>query len=129
MKADEIRERFFRAQSRRYESVDVPLIGALRIRSLTIGEMQELRDSFTDDTGKINDRGRNAPRLLAAACVVDDNGDRVFSDDDAMSSAFSTIDGAPFARLYAACRKHTNFGSDPDWQAVEAAAKNSGATG
>ena len=127
--AGDMRERFFAANKRRYQTVDVPILGEVRIRSLTTREMRELRDSFTDEKGKPTDRLNHVNELLVAACVVVDSGERVFSDDDVMGGAFEEVDGAAFAALSQAVRKHTNFAADPDWKAIEDAAKNSAATG
>lgn len=120
----DIRQRFFEAGKRRYKTVDVPLLGQVRLRSLTNAEMRELKESFTDETGKINERGKRLNELLVAACVVDDSGERVFSDDDAMGALFGEMDGAPLAALVKSCVDWTNFRSDPDWKAIEDAAKN-----
>jgi hypothetical protein len=120
----DIRERFFQAGKRRYRDFDAPLIGNVRLRSLTNDEMRTLKESFTDETGKINERGKKLNELLVAACVCDASGDRVFSDDDAMGSLFGEMDGAPLAALVKACIEFTNFRADPDWKAIEDAAKN-----
>lgn len=56
---------------------------------------------------------------MIAQCVVDGNGDRLFSDDDICGLA--ELDAAFVERLARACRKHAEY--DPG--AVEKAEKNS----
>lgn len=124
-----LKERLFAAQRTRYVTIDVPLVGEVRLRSLSAGEMRKFRDSLTDEQGKPNERLERLNELLAAACIVDESSERVFSDDDVMGGTFDELDGGAFALLAAAVRRHTNFAADPDWKAIEDAAKNLGATG
>ena len=123
---NDVRAAFFNASKRRYDTTTVPIIGAVRIRSLTAGEVRAWREAVTGEGGKDL---QYANELLVAASVVDDAGDRLFSDDDARSAVFGDMDGAAFAVLAKAVRKHTNSEADPDWKAIETAAKNSEATG
>jgi hypothetical protein len=129
MSSDDVKRRFFSATKRRYQEVDVPLIGKVRIRNLTNAEMMAFKDSLLDDKGQRTARLDKVNELLVAQCVVDEAGDRAFCDEDAMGAAFGEIDGAPLAALYRACVVHTNYRQDPDWKAIEDAAKNSDATG
>ena len=122
----DLKATFFAASRRRYETVDVPILGAVRMRSLTAGEIRSWREALTADSGEAL---QYANELLVAAAVVDESGERVFSDDDARSTLFSDLDGAAFAVLAKAVRRHTNVEADPDWKAIETAAKNSVATG
>ena len=117
------------ATARRYVTITAPILGDVRLQSLTVREMRVFRDSLTDDVGKINERGKRVNELLVAQCAVDGSGNRVFSDDDAMADWFGEMDGGPVASIYPACVRHTNYRSDPDWKAIEDAAKNSDATG
>lgn len=120
------REDFFRPQPRRY--INVPtLIGVARLQSLTNGEMRALRESLTDRKGEpIRERIVRANELLLCQTIVDDDGVRQFSDEDAFSQAFDqAMDGKVTAVLYAAAKHHTGFMQDADWQAIEDAAKNS----
>lgn len=86
--------------------------------------MRALRESFVDETGKPTKRLDRINELLVAACICDEHEQRVLDDSDAMGGFFDELDGGVFASLYAACRKHTNFAADPDWRAIENAAKN-----
>ena len=120
----DIRDRFFAATRRRIATVQVPTIGDVLLRSLTSDEMRAFKDSLTDERGKLTKRGDNFERLLVAQCVCDESGNRVFADEDALSGGFGGVDGAVIAALYGACVRHTNWRSDPDWTAIEGAAKN-----
>lgn len=124
----DFKERLFAATRTRYITIDVPIVGPVRVRSLSAGEMRTLRETFVDKKGEATDRLNRVNELLVANCIVDEDGERVISDADAMSGVFDDVDGGAFASLSMACRKHTNFASDPDWKAIEDAAKNSVAT-
>lgn len=121
----DLRERFLSATRRRIITVEVPQVGEVKLRSLTADEMRSFKDSLTDG-GKLNNRGDNFERLLVAQCVCDEHGDREFTDGDALCGVFGEVDGAVMAKLYGACVAHTNWRSDPDWTAIEDAAKNYG---
>lgn len=125
----ELKARLFAANKTRYTTIDVPVLGPVRLRSLTTREMRELRDSFVDEKGKPTKRLDYVNELLVASCIVDDDGNRVVSDEDATGGVFDDVDGGAFATLIQAARKHTNYAADPDWKAIEDAAKNSAATG
>ena len=125
----DFKERLFAAARTRYMTMDIPILGSVRLRSLSAGEMRTLRESFVDKKGEATDRLNRVNELLVANCIVDESGERVISDADAMGGIFDDVDGGAFASLSVACRKHTNFASDPDWKAIEDAAKNSDATG
>jgi hypothetical protein len=129
MSSDDVKRRFFSATKRRYQEVELPVLGMVRIRSLTNDELASFRDSLYDDKGVATKRQAKVNELLAAQCVVDENGDRVFSDDDAMGAAFGEIDSGPLGVLYGACVSHTNYRQTVTWRAIEDAAKNSDATG
>ena len=120
----DIRQAFLAAGKPRFKDVDVPLVGVVKIRSLSNAEMREFKESLTDDEGRRNDRGKKVNELLVAQCVVDDTGSRVWDDSDALGTAFSEIDSAAFAVLVRHCMEHTNFRADVAWRDVESAAKN-----
>lgn len=120
----DLKSRFLNATKRRILKVDAPQIGEVLLRSLTADEMRAFKDSLTDERGKLTKRGDNFERLLVAQCVCDESGARVFGDEDALCGVFGEIDGAVIATLYGACVRHTNWRSDPDWSAIEGAAKN-----
>lgn len=127
--AGDFKTQLWGANRRRYTTVDVPVLGPVRLRSMTTREMRELRDSFVDEKGKPTKRIDYVNELLVANCIVDDSNERVVSDEEATGGIFDDVDGGAFATLIQAARKHTNYAADPDWKAIEDAAKNSGATG
>lgn len=122
--SNDLKAKMLAASVRRVETVEVPILGPVRIRSLTAREIREWRGGLVGDDGKPTKRLERANELLVALAVIDDSGAPVFSDDDAMSMLFDDVDSAAFAVLVAAVRKHTNVGADPDWKIIEAAAKN-----
>lgn len=115
--------------AKRYRMVQLPTGGQVRIQSLTAGEARALRQSLINKKGElIKARGDRLQELLICHCVVDENGQRVFSEDDAMSSDFDGLDQANAAVLYQACRNFSGFGADADFAAIEDAIKNSDST-
>ena len=118
------REAFMTASrgARRYHTIPIPLLGDVRMQSLTASEMRTLRHSMQDDESK--QRVRRADALLVAAAVVDDSGARVFSDDDAMGNGLDWMDGGPWAVLCDAVRQHVGWMADIGWKPIEDAAKN-----
>jgi hypothetical protein len=118
------------AKKRRYISIEVPLLGSVRLQSLTAGEMSAFRDSLVDSTtGKGTKRLDRVEHLLVAQCVVDAEGNREVTDDEVMQGYFDGADGGAISTLARRVREHTGFGQDLDWKAIEAAAKNSAPTG
>jgi hypothetical protein len=61
--------------------------------------------------------------LLICQCVVDGDGNRMYSDEDAW--CFDALDGAVSTALYNECSAWTGFNLDTDTKAVEEAIKNS----
>jgi hypothetical protein len=122
------RDDILRPSPRRYDAI--PWIGgSLRIQSLSGGEMRQLRDSFIDGKGNaIKERISRQRAILLCWCIVDDAGNRIFSDADSQSPSWDTIDGKLLEAAYDRCRKWTGFLADADWSAIEDAAKNSEST-
>lgn len=117
---------FLKPAERRFRTVQVVQLGDVRIRSLTAGEMRSLRQSFSDRKGDlVKERADKLQQLLVAWCVCDDKGDRLLSDEDALGTAFDSLDGGAIAYLFSECKKHTGFANDGDWEAIQEAAKNS----
>ena len=105
----------------------VPLeIGDIRIQSMTNLEMRNLRSSLLDSKGELK-RGRSdrLQELLIVSCALDDSGRLMFTDADAVNGVFDHIDGGVVTTLFAACKKHTGFAADDDFQLIEDAVKNS----
>jgi hypothetical protein len=103
--------------------------GSVRLQSLTSGEMRQLRQSLLNPDGRLNrKRGDKLQYLLLSWTIVDDNGSRLFSEEDALGSDFDSIDGAMLAVLYEHAKNWTGFLSDGDFTAIEDAVKNSEST-
>lgn len=120
------REQFLKPAERRFKTLSYRPFGEIRIRSLLESEMRNLRESMQDKRGElIRSRSQRLNQYLLAACLVNENGDRLLSDDDVKSGAMDQMDGQLVAVLVKECREWTGFGSDSDWQAIEDAAKNS----
>jgi hypothetical protein len=119
------RELLLRPAPRRYDTVELPEFTA-RIQSLSNGEMRQLRQSLLDKKGDLNrKRADRLQELLVCHCLVDDGGTRLFSDEDAFAAAWDGLDGALMRVLFDRCKRWTGFAADDDWNAIEAAAKNS----
>lgn len=119
----------FGKSDRRYRVESLPVGGEVRIQSLTAGEMRAFRLSLMTADGKlIKRRGDRVQMLLVAQCLVDESGNRLLSDDEAMSADADKMDGAVIGFLFARCREWTGFQNDDDWSAIEAAIKNSNGT-
>lgn len=120
---------FLKPAARRYCEVRLPTGPTVRLQSLTAGEMRSLRQSLSNSKGElIKKRGDRLQELLLAWTVVDDAGQRLFSEEDALGSDFDGLDGADSAVLYRKAREFTGFGADADYAAVEDAVKNSEST-
>ena len=107
-------------QTRRY--ADVIVDGQkFRLRSLNALESNTIQARMLieeEEDDRIREIATANCRMISQ-CVVDGNGDRLFSDDDI--DALAELDAAFVERLARACRKHAEF--DPG--AVEKAEKNS----
>lgn len=120
------RDGFAAAMSRRYELADIQGLGPVRLQSLTVREMSDIRASLRHPkTGEIDrERLGRIDALVVAASIVDDNGGGVVSDDDVMRGFFDAMDAGPWACLTAAVKRHTGWDCGEDWTPVKAAAKN-----
>ena len=117
---------FVRPATRRFKEVRLAEGRSCRIRSLTAGEMRAFRTSMSNSKGElIRKRADRLQELLIAQCLATATGDRILSDEDVMGGDFDLLDGGEITALFAACKEHTGFGADADWQAIEDAAKNS----
>ncbi len=123
------RTEFLRPAERRYRVVKLPTGGEVRLQSLTAGEMRQLKQSLINPDGKLNKkRGDRLQYLLLSWAIVDENGGRLFSEEDALSSDFDNIDGAIVSMIYDQAKNWTGFLSDGDFSAIEDAVKNSEST-
>lgn len=123
------RGEFLKPAVRRYKNVPLPVGGTVRIQSLTAGESRSLKESLSDSQGRlIVARGRRLNYLLIAAAVVDESGQKLFSDADAMGPDMDGIDNANVVKLSEEIKNHIGFTTDADFSAIEAAIKNSEST-
>lgn len=120
-----LKEKLRAGFERRFVTVSVPLIGDVRLRSLTAAEMRRLRNSLSDDKGEtIKARVERMNELLAVEAIVDESGAPIFTEDDAMGGTFDTLDAAAAKVLFTQIVRHTGFTADSDWKEIEGAAKN-----
>ena len=120
-----LRDKIQAASARRFTNVTVPLLGDVRLRSLTAREMRALKSSLSDSKGEFNkDRAQKLDLLLIVACAVDESGNPEFSESDITNGVFDEVDGGALTVLFNACKAHTGFGADEDWNAIETQAKN-----
>jgi len=103
--------------------------GSVRMQALTAGEMRALNQSLLNPDGRLNQkRGGRMKYVLLAWVLIDENGNRLFTDEDAMSNDFELLDGAIITYLFEKAKEFTGFLSDGDFTAIEAAVKNSEST-
>ena len=111
---------------RRFREVSLPVSGLLlRIRSLTEGELSGYHAHVATaktDAGRSR-RLEGATRRLFALCLVDGDGNRIFSDTE--SDGLSGMDAADSQRLYDACAEHVGINQ----RDIEELVKNSEPTG
>lgn len=97
-------DEFLAASKRRYDEREIPGFGWLRIQNLSDLEVAEWELDGTDDSGT---RPKDAMKLMKAAlivrCVVNDNGERRMSDQQATSVAGA--DGATVNAAFEFCRE------------------------
>lgn len=103
------RETFLKSgNGRRFEIVEIPGLGRVKIRSLKEIERSTFEaETFDDDGGFEHDALTTAKRRLVILCVVDNNGEPLLNFDDL--DALGEKDGAIFNGLYKACAKHTGI--------------------
>lgn len=121
------KESLAQTAERRYTEVPILGCGTARFQSLTASEMRDFENFFNDRKGDpIMGRVRRIKEVLVARSLVDGQGKRVFTDEDALNGM--EMDGAARSKLYAEAKAWTGYGADPDFAAIEDAAKNSGNT-
>lgn len=121
-----LRERLNAATKRRFVTVDVDNFGPVRLRSLTAREMRDIRARWTSQTPD-DKREQNAVKLrqyVVAACLVDDDGNTVYTLDEVDAGALDDLDGAIVDPVYAAAVMHTGFGQVAEFAKVQDAVKN-----
>jgi len=119
------REAFFSgaASKRRYAVVQVPILGGVRIQSLTELERSTYEASRLDDAGQWSrESGAAAKVKLIVLCCVDGDGNCLFIDSDIPK--LQQIDSIVTDTLFSKCLTHCGF-SEED---IEELAKNYEAT-
>lgn len=95
----------------------------VRLQSLSELELSELRTRWGTRYNAHKKLDLVMRRELLVACIVDDNGDRIFSDDEI--ELLGGWNGSVTERLYEECRKVCGLDLDDE---VEETVKNSEAT-
>ena len=120
-----LRERLRAAERRRFKTFAAPIVGEVRLRSLTAREVAAIRAKFSKPDGEPNSEAIQRMRhYLIAACLCDDDGNPCCALDDVDRGGLDDLDGGVLDALFAACRDHTGFAAEAGWSAVVDAAKN-----
>jgi hypothetical protein len=110
----------FRARQRRFTTVQVPQLEAsFRIQSLNEKERSSLEALFNGYGTKLPEEARLAlaKKRLVALCLIDDEGNRLITDDQIDS--IDGLDGDVVNTLFLAASQHINLGGS----SAEAVAK------
>lgn len=101
-------------EKRRFMDVDLPVSGLrVRIRSLTEEEYARYQMAVVNTAGKVRtNKLEDAGRRLIALCIVDENGNRLFADNEA--DKLRSLDNADAQSLYNACLKHNGINRDEE---------------
>lgn len=98
------REQLLGSFQRRYKTISTPL-GQLRIQNLNEGEKSLWQDANYNKEGKLVDNWLSkSRRRLVAACLVDEDGNRLLQPVDA--EKLRDIDSAVVAMIAAECSDH-----------------------
>ena len=89
------REGLFAALALRHRDVVLPDGSSVRVRTMTVAERMDISAKAVDASGKNVDTGKFSA-LIVAATVVDEDGKRVFTDEDVQQllSGASDVFGA-----------------------------------
>jgi len=106
------RDAILAADDREYEVVPCPEWGGeVRLRSLTGAERDAYEQSLVQTRGKSREMNlRNARAKLVALCAVDENGNRLFSDQDV--AALGRKNAKPLDRLFDVARRLSGLSED-----------------
>lgn len=116
-----------RNTKRRYRPVNLPVCGLkVRIQSMMEEELTSYQATFMrrDGRGMIPSKVKAATRALFVRCMVDGNGDRMFSLDDVDADFFRNMDTKDSGILYTECKDHCGL-DDSDVGVSEGSEKNS----
>lgn len=120
-----LRERLQSTTKRRIIEREFPIVGAVRIRSLTAREMADIRGRFTTKEGEPNRQAVGRLRqYLVAACVIDDQANPEYTLEEVDLGLLDEIDGGVMEAMAKVITEHTGWGAEAGWSAVADAAKN-----
>ena len=103
------KEQFFKRAQRRYTTVNIAETGDnFRVQSLTEKEKSDYEATMMSKAGAISrDRLQDAYRRLFVLVVVDEAGNRMFSDDDL--AALENVDSLVVARVFQVAHAFCGF--------------------
>jgi len=106
------RDAILAAQDREYDTVDCPEWGgAVRLASISGTQRDKYESSLIEQRGNDHRMNlRNARAKLIVACAVDEQGNKLFSEDDV--NALGRKSAKPLERLFDACRRLTGLSDD-----------------
>ncbi|MFS8534357.1 MAG: hypothetical protein FWJ65_04295 [Limnochordales bacterium] len=112
------RDDIIKIDDRKYEEVPVPEWGGtVRVRSLTGRERDQFEQSLVDKrTGRLS-RLANARARLVALCLVDEQGNRLFSTDEA--ALLGQKSAAALERVFEVARRLCGMSDDDLAELVE----------
>lgn len=100
------------SDDRETKEIDVPEWGgSVKIAAMSACERDAFEASMIDSKGKGSaQRLRNFRSRFVASCIVDDSGNRLFSDKDIV--ALGKKSASPISRLFEACRELNGMTED-----------------
>ncbi len=101
-----IRETLLAAPQRRYHEETIDGVGPIRCQSLSAAEASQLEASYVGDSGFDPAKFAKRKPLVIALSLVDDAGNREFSDEDIEDIAQQ--DAAIIDAIYEVCERHIN---------------------
>lgn len=105
-----LRDTILQAQDIEQERVSVPEWGiTVTIRGMTAGERDDFEASWFTDDAKPKRNLANVRARLAVRCMLDDEGKRIFSDQDA--EALGRKSGRAMDRVYAVASRLSGLGA------------------
>lgn len=111
---------------RRFLRAPVGDFGEVRVRSLSQLEQREIKSKLQKADGSLDmERFKYAPELLLCATLVDEEGNPLFTTDDAFGGAFNEVDSRFVAGAFRIAQRWTGFLDDEGFDDIEAAIKNS----
>ena len=106
----------------RMEQVEIEDVGKFTIRGLTAAERddyeQGLLEVGPDGQARLKKLRRNVRASLVVRCIVDDAGERMFTDKD--TEALGKVDGAVIDRLWDVARRLSGMSTEAVEESEEA---------